>query len=76
MPYGEHYRVVGKCRRASAFIQAGQTRAAEFSWERTARLTRDVYEAALAFADAKKPVVQSSSFSLLLPEEENLKIEL
>jgi len=24
--------------------KAGQTRAAEFSWERTARLTRDVYE--------------------------------
>src|SRR3989442_960516 len=27
--------------------KAGQTRAAEFSWERTARLTRDVYAAAL-----------------------------
>src|SRR3989441_6693753 len=27
--------------------KAGQTRAAEFCWERTARLTRDVYAAAL-----------------------------
>jgi len=31
--------------------EAGQTRAAEFSWERTARLTRDVYAAALASGD-------------------------
>jgi glycosyltransferase involved in cell wall biosynthesis len=28
--------------------EAGRVRAAQFSWERTARLTRDVYEAALA----------------------------
>ena len=33
--------------------KAGQTRAAEFSWARTARLTRDVYEAALRSGNAK-----------------------
>ena len=35
--------------------KAGQTRAAEFSWERTARLTRDVYDAALGSGNADSP---------------------
>ena len=35
--------------------KAGQTRAAEFSWERTARLTREVYSTALQTGNAKGP---------------------
>lgn len=35
--------------------KAGQTRAAEFSWARTARLTRDVYDAALGSRNANSP---------------------
>ena len=35
--------------------KAGQTRAAEVSWERTARLTRDVYDVALGSGSADSP---------------------
>ena len=35
--------------------KAGQTRAAEFSWKRTARLTREVYDAALGSRNVNSP---------------------